>query len=75
MVTDYVFPQMDDIQAEQGLVCVFFQQDGASPHYSNHVYVAFNTRFPGRWIGRAGPNSVSKKSRFNSAGLFFFRST
>ncbi|KAG8284114.1 hypothetical protein J6590_003808 [Homalodisca vitripennis] len=30
----------------------FFQQDGAPPHYSNHVPTALNTPFTGRWMDR-----------------------
>jgi len=34
---------------------IHFQQDGAPPHYLGEVRVYLNTRFPGRWIGRAAP--------------------
>lgn len=53
MLELYVFPQLDDIEAEKGLLS--FQQDGAPPHYSNRVRTALDARFPERWIGRAGP--------------------
>lgn len=53
MLELYVFPQVDDIEAEKGLV--IFQQDGAPPHYKKRVRSALNARFPARWMGRAGP--------------------
>jgi hypothetical protein len=34
---------------------IHFQQDGATPHYFEEVREYLNTRFPGRWIGRAAP--------------------
>uniref|UniRef100_A0A1B6EKB9 DUF4817 domain-containing protein n=1 Tax=Cuerna arida TaxID=1464854 RepID=A0A1B6EKB9_9HEMI len=53
MLELYVFPQVDDIEAEKGLV--IFQQDGAPPHYKQCVRSALDARFPGRWMGRGGP--------------------
>lgn len=70
MLTEYVFPQMEDIEAEKGLV--FFQQDGAPPHYSNHVRAALDTRFPGRWIGRSGPIAWPPRSPDLTPLDFFF---
>src|SRR5580765_6641648 len=37
------------------LVDMYFQQDGAPPHYSRLVTEHLNLTFPGRWIGRGGP--------------------
>lgn len=34
---------------------MWFQQDGAPPHYSVAARTVLNRRFPNRWIGRAGP--------------------
>ena len=34
---------------------VWFQQDGASPHYAVAVRNYLDATFPGRWIGRRGP--------------------
>lgn len=34
---------------------VWFQQDGAPPHFSREVREYLNDVFPGRWIGRRGP--------------------
>jgi hypothetical protein len=41
---------------------VFFQQDGAPPHWSLTVRAFLNQHFPNRWIGRAGPISWPAKS-------------
>lgn len=41
----------DPAYNEQELI---FQQDGAPPHYSQHVRNYLNNTFPGRWIGRRG---------------------
>jgi len=34
---------------------VYFQQDGAPPHYAQAVRDWLDENFPGRWIGRRGP--------------------
>ena len=34
---------------------LWFQQDGAPPHYAADVRRYLNDTFPGRWIGRRGP--------------------
>ena len=34
---------------------MFFQHDGAPPHYSRLVREYLNASFPNRWIGRGGP--------------------
>ena len=33
---------------------MIYQQDGASPHYSNKVRNFLNSKLPGSWIGRRG---------------------
>lgn len=33
---------------------LWFQQDGAPPHFAANVREYLNTQFPGRWIGRRG---------------------
>lgn len=33
---------------------IYFQQDGAPPHYTRAVRELLNNTFPGRWIGRRG---------------------
>ena len=34
---------------------LWFQQDGAPPHFAIRVRDWLNAHFPGRWIGRRGP--------------------
>ena len=49
MLQEFLIPQLD----KEGRI--HFQQDGAPPHYLGEVREYLNTRFPGRWIGRAAP--------------------
>jgi hypothetical protein len=51
MLQQFLIPQLDE--DDQGRI--HFQQDGAPPHYLEEVFDYLNTRFPGRWIGRAAP--------------------
>ena len=34
---------------------MYFQHDGAPPHYTRHVREFLNESFPNRWLGRGGP--------------------
>ena len=34
---------------------MYFQHDGAPPHYTRHVREYLNESFPNRWLGRGGP--------------------
>ena len=34
---------------------MYFQHDGAPPHYTRHVRVYLNESFPNRWLGHIGP--------------------
>jgi hypothetical protein len=52
ILQQFLIPQLDEDDQEGG---IHFQQDGATPHYLGEVREYFNTRFPGRWIGRAVP--------------------
>lgn len=56
LVNDIV-PAMRVAAAAQNIpwTDVYFQQDGAPPHYSLLVRAYLNTTFPNRWIGRLGP--------------------
>jgi len=36
---------------------IYFQHDGAPPHFSREVRNFLNYRFPVRWIGRGGPHN------------------
>src|SRR5215510_12452991 len=48
----FLISQLDEDDQEGR---IHFQQDGAPPHYLGEVREYLNTRFPGRWIGRAAP--------------------
>ena len=52
MLQEFLIPQLDEDDQEGR---IHFQQDGAPPHYLGEVREYLNTRFPGRWIGRAAP--------------------
>jgi hypothetical protein len=52
MLQQFLIPQLDEDDQEGR---IHFQQDGAPPHYLEEVREFLNTRFPGRWIGRAAP--------------------
>jgi hypothetical protein len=52
MLQQFLIPQLDEDDQEGR---IYFQQDGAPPHYIEEVREYLNTRFPGRWIGRAAP--------------------
>ena len=52
MLQEFLIPQLDEDDQEGR---IHFQQDGAPTHYLGEVREYLNTRFPGRWIGRAAP--------------------
>ena len=56
MLQEFLIPQLDEDDQEER---IHFQQDGAPPHYLGEVREYLNTRFPGRWIGRAAPRSAA----------------
>jgi hypothetical protein len=58
MLQQFLIPQLDKDDQEGR---VHFQQDGASLYYLEEVRENLNTRFPGRWIGRAAP--IARPSR------------
>ena len=39
---------------------MYFQHDGAPPHYTRHVRDYLNESFPNRWLGRGGPVACSR---------------
>lgn len=41
---------------------LYFQHDGAPPHFSRAVSTHLNQQFPGQWIGRGGPHSWPPRS-------------
>ena len=52
MLGDYLLPEMHSKGLLPG---VFFQQDGAPPHWGRSVRDWLDETFPGTWIGRGGP--------------------
>ncbi|XP_042203600.1 putative proline-rich protein 21 [Homarus americanus] len=50
MLEFYAVPQLEDMQPQ-----VFFQQNGAPPHWSLQVCDFLNENFPTCWIWRDGP--------------------
>ena len=52
----HVVPDLMQAAAEQEIAPeeVWFQQDGAAPHYAAAVRTYLDATFPGRWIGRRG---------------------
>ena len=50
MLQSWFWPQVAE-QADE----IYFQQDGAPPHYSRQVRRWLDDKFPGVWIGRRGP--------------------
>jgi hypothetical protein len=59
MLQQFLIQQLDEDDQEGR---IHFQQDGASPHYLEEVCKYLNTRFPGRWIGRAAPIACPPRS-------------
>jgi hypothetical protein len=59
MPQQFLIPQLNEDEQEGR---IHFQLDGAYPPYLEEVSEYFNTRFPGRWIGRAEP--MAWPSRF-----------
>ena len=41
---------------------MYFQHDGAPPHYTRYVREYLNESFPNRWLGRGGPVAWTPRS-------------
>jgi len=41
---------------------MYFQHDGAPPHYTRHVREYLNESFPNRWLGHGGPLAWAQRS-------------
>ncbi|PNF39058.1 hypothetical protein B7P43_G04850, partial [Cryptotermes secundus] len=59
MLQEFLIPQSDEDDQEGH---IHFQQDGTPPHYLGEVRLYLNTRFSGRWIGRAAPTAWPPRS-------------
>ncbi|KAJ4445715.1 hypothetical protein ANN_12400 [Periplaneta americana] len=53
MLQNWLFPQLEDDSDD-----FIFMQDGAPPHFSNHVRRYLNDTISGRWIGRGGEDQL-----------------
>ena len=51
---------------------MYFQHDGATPHFAKITRDWLNTKFPGRWIGRGGPVEWPPRSPDLTPMDFFF---
>ena len=54
MLRDQIIPAIQAIAGEN-MNNIYFQQDGAGPHYHQQVRAYLGKIFNGRWIGRRGP--------------------
>ncbi len=52
MLQEFAVPQL---QARNDLANVFFQQDGAPPHFARLMRDFLSIKIPNQWIGRRGP--------------------
>jgi hypothetical protein len=59
MLQQFLIPHLDE-DGQEG--CIHFQKDGVPAHYLGEVREYLNTRFPGRWIGRAAPIAWQPRS-------------
>jgi hypothetical protein len=69
MLEEFLIPQLDEDDLEGH---IHFQQDGAPPHYFEAAHEYLNTRFSGRWIGRAAPIAWPPRSPDLTPPNFFF---
>jgi hypothetical protein len=70
----HIVPDIEQAAAEQLIAPdeIWFQQDGAAPHYATAVRNYLDATFPGRWIGRRGPIEWPARSPDLSPLDFYF---
>ena len=68
MLQDFFLPNLTPRQKET----MFFQQDGAPPHWGRNVRAFLHENFPNRWIGRDGPIPWAARSPDLTPLDFFF---
>lgn len=61
MLQENVIPAIREISLN-GHNQLWFQHDGAPPHYALRVRNYMDSEFPGRWIGRGGPKDWPPRS-------------
>ncbi|KAK8400125.1 hypothetical protein O3P69_003074 [Scylla paramamosain] len=54
LLQEFVGPQITEMFGEDS--DIYFQQDGAPPHYHRDVRAYLDAVFPDTWIGRRGPH-------------------
>lgn len=59
MLENFFYPQLEQ---DNLLRTVYFQQDGATPHYAMITRDSLNATFGNRWIGRGGPTAWPPRS-------------
>ena len=52
MLKEFFWPQIQNMRRCKKF---YFQQDGAPSHFGLNVRNWFDSKLPGRWIGRRGP--------------------
>jgi hypothetical protein len=67
MLQQFLTPRLNE-DGQDGRI--HFQQDGAPLHYLGEVGEYLNTRFPGRWIGRAVPIAATSFRGSYTPGMF-----
>ena len=60
LLQEFVGPQITEMFGDDG--DIYFQQDGAPPHYHRDVRAYLDAVFPDTWIGRRGPTEYPARS-------------
>ena len=68
MLSEFLWPELDNIDLDD----IWFQQDGATPHFANETITLLRTKFPGRIIARNGDVNWPPRSRSDLTPLDYF---
>ena len=69
MLQEFVRPQITEMFGDDR--DIYFQQDGAPPHYHRDVRAYLDAVFPDAWIGRRGPTEYPARSPDQTPMDFF----
>lgn len=69
LLVNSIGPSLADIAGDEP---IWFQHDGAPPHFAGSVRDFLDVSFPGTWIGRRGPQEWPPRSPDLSTLDFFF---
>lgn len=72
MLENMMLPMVSDIDFVGADGSLYFQHDGAPPHFTLGVRSILDENFPGRWIGRGGPVLWAPRSPDLNPLDFFF---